>query len=95
MNSAALISGLCKAHKLCSRFTIYDWNALAKKGGIEVTKWYDSLQVDVTALEENLKLLTGKVEGLTSERDKLEKRVTLLKQKNQSNDMHISALKVC
>ncbi len=92
--SANLVSRLCKAHTLRSRFAIYDWNALAKKGGIEITKWYDSFRIDMTALEENVVLVMGKLESLTSERDKLGKQVTHLKEKNQSLDIHVNALKV-
>ena len=94
VNSASLVSGLCKAHSLRSRFGIYDWKALVNSGGIEISKWYHSLQVDVAALEENAGILTDKMERLTAERDKLGKQVTFLKDKNHSLDIHLKALKV-
>lgn len=94
VNTASQVTGLCGAHSLRSRFAIYDWEALVKKGGIDIVTWSDSLRVDMVALEDEANSLIGKVEGLTSERDKLKKQVALLKEKNQSLDIHINALKV-
>ena len=94
VDSADLISGLCKASNLRSMFAIYDWNTLVKRGGIEIIKWCDSLKVDTSALKGNIIALVDKLEVLTSDKEKLKNQVAHLKEKNQSLDNHLNAVKV-
>lgn len=94
VNSAHLITGLCKRHTLKPRFSAYNWKSLAMTGGIDIASWCAALRTDVAALDDSTRSLLQKTEALTIEKNELEKRVIRLKSKNQTLDVQLTSLKV-
>ena len=74
-DAAHLVTSMCEKHKLESNFSSCDWVALAKLGGMELSKWTKALQKSLEALDKNTCHLQDKIEGLASERDLLQEIV--------------------
>lgn len=94
VNSARLISGLCDRNKLGSKFSSYDWDALVKIGRLDVGNWWEALQTDAAALDENTHLLLKSIEELISERDELQESSHKFRNRIQSLEMQLNSLKV-
>lgn len=94
IESARLVSGLCEGLYLDSRFLSYNWNALAKIGGLEIADWCEALRIDVRALDKTSRSLLDRIEALTSERDKLNEDVSQLKGDAKALDVQLNSIKV-
>lgn len=94
VESARLICGLCNRSKLNSKFSSYDWDSLMKIGRLDVAKWYEALQSDAAALDEQKYVLLRSIEELNSERDRLEESCHGFKNKMQALETQLNSLKV-
>lgn len=91
VDSARLISGLCDRNKLKSKFASCNWDSLTKIGRLDVANWYEALQTDVAALNENSCLLLKSIKELNSEREGFEESSHRLQNKIQALEIQLNS----
>ena len=94
IDSVGTVAGECSKLKVRSELGSTNWGAIVELGDLDLTKWSNSLKVDVTALGRYVSRQQESIAALTDERDDLQFRLDLIDDENRSLKEMIETQKV-
>jgi len=95
VESVDAVAGECNKIKLRSELGSTDWGAVVELGDLDLTKWSNSLKVDVAALGRYVSRQQEGVTALTAERNDLRFRLELTEDENRRLREVVETMKVC